>query len=81
MANAGGGILNLLPEGYSTLTQAAAAIGCSPDTLRRWKKDGTLVPEKSVRAGKEDGPGVEIACYSAEDIEAGKKIWTERRQQ
>lgn len=34
---------------YFTIGEAATYLGVSRDTLRRWDKDGTLVPRRSPK--------------------------------
>jgi hypothetical protein len=46
-------VARIRPKRY-TVTQAAALVGRSPDTLRRWRRQGVAPPSETVTFGKAD---------------------------
>lgn len=56
------------PPRYTT-AQAAALVGRSADTIRRWQKSGIYVPKHSKKFGK-----IEVRLYDDKDIAVMRKI-------
>lgn len=59
-----------VPSGnYHTRRRAAERVGRSVDTLKRWQRDGTFVPTRSMKVGE-----LTVWLYSDADIETMKVI-------
>lgn len=67
--NNGNGIAGRKPLGMFLRSEAAALIGRSTDTLKRWEAEGVYVPSDSMQMGK-----LTVRLYSAADIEAMKAL-------
>lgn len=65
----GNSIGTKVPDGYHTRSKAAVLIGRHPDTLRKWRKEGMLIPSAWMKAGK-----LKVFLYDDEDIAEGKRI-------
>lgn len=52
-----------------TVKQAAQMIGRDADTLRRWKRSGTLIPSDHEKFGK-----TVVPLYTDDDIKVGREI-------
>lgn len=63
------GLMNHIPEGYMTRGQAAAVIGKSKDTLRRWHETGRFITRHKVKRGERY-----VWLYDADDLEALKTL-------
>lgn len=57
------GFMSNLPEGTYTRTQVARLIGKSRDTIRRWHKDGRLVPSREEPFGTRH-----VYLYTEDDL-------------
>jgi len=62
--------------GAMTVTEAAAVLGRSPDTLVRWRKTGVYVPKQTFRAGQ-----LVIPVYTGADIAAMRRLQPSRPRQ
>ena len=51
-----------------TVKDAARLVGKDPDTLKRWKRNGTAIPSDRRKFGK-----LSVDLYTDEDIAAMKK--------
>lgn len=76
----GAGIKRLAPPGFHTMSEAAALVGRSPDTLRRWRRmgtakhpDGTPIPDSFMRRG-----ALMVYLWSDKDIAELKRQITNR---
>lgn len=56
------------PNCYTT-AEAAALVGKSHDTLRRWRRDGRCVPSDSLRLGE-----TTMWLYTQDDIKVLKQL-------
>ena len=63
------GVISRVPDGYHTRSQAAALIGKSRDTLKRWHNNGTYEATEYMEAGK-----LQVWLYSDDDISKLKEI-------
>lgn len=59
----GGSLKDSIPPGWHMTSEAAAAVGRTADTLRRWKDDGTYEPSGYTTRGE-----LTISLYSDDDI-------------
>ena len=66
----GGIVKGMTPARYTT-PQAAALVGRSVDTLRRWRSTGIYPATHKAKFGR-----LEVYLYSDEDIVAMRKILT-----
>lgn len=73
--NSIGHIVDTMPGKY-TVSQAAAMVGRSVDTLRRWREEGVFVPASTMTNST---GGVIAYLYSEEDIVALRKIAAEMK--
>ena len=64
MKDIGNNIGKSAPDGTYTTSGAAYVVNRSPDTLRRWRRQGLCVPSQKMQAGQ-----VSVFLYTAEDIE------------
>lgn len=60
---------DVIPDGWYARSTAAALIGRSKDTLKRWQREGTYEPSGYIVKGE-----LTIWLYSDEDIEAMQDI-------
>lgn len=71
---AGASIRDMVPDGWYLTSDAAALVGRSADTLRKYKRDAIYVPEGFMWAGT-----LKVALYSVKDIDALRKVAAEQR--
>ena len=64
MTDPGNGIGSNVPRGYYTRSQASKLVKRSPDTLKRWHKQGLAEPSSSMYSGK-----LRVCLYSNADID------------
>jgi hypothetical protein len=67
----GNGIADCVPDGYRTVSQVADDVGRSVDTLKRWRRSGTFVPEYFMRVGPDRK--MKVWLYSENDVEQIRK--------
>ncbi len=66
-------VRRMSPTRY-TVNEAAARVGRSPDTLRRWRLDGTYMPSDTMQAGS-----LTVYLYTDQDLENLKRIAKKKR--
>lgn len=66
-------VREMSPPRYTT-SQAAAAIGKHPDTVKRWRDDGVYVPSDCRTFGQ-----IEVPLYTSEDVAALRVIAKTRK--
>lgn len=71
---AGASIRDMVPDGWYLTSDAAALVGRSTDTLRKYKRDGIFSPEGFMWAGS-----LKVALYSKSDIDTLRRIAAEQR--
>lgn len=64
------GIQQVVPDGYHTRAMAAARVGRSVDTLKRWQETGLYKPKFQMVVGN----GLNVWLYSDYDIECMKEV-------
>lgn len=69
------GIQQVVPDGYYTRAMAAARVGRSVDTLKRWQETGLYKPRFQMTVGK----GLHVWLYSDHDIDAMKEVASMQR--
>lgn len=65
----GDSIGKTVPDGWHTPSQAAAKVGRSADTLKRWRVKRIYVPSGWIRRGN-----LRVYLYSDDDVEALKVL-------
>lgn len=70
------GIQQVVPDGYYTRAMAAAKVGRSVDTLKRWQETGLYKPKFQMMVGQ----GLHVWLYSEHDIEAMKEVAAMQRR-
>lgn len=65
----GNGIGRVVPDGYHTRSMAAAQVGRSIDTLKRWQETGVYKPTTQMVVGS-----LRVWLYSDADIELMKEV-------
>lgn len=63
------GIPSKVPEGWYTVSKAAALVGRSADRLTEWRKTGVFIPTGWMQLGQ-----TVVHLYSDEDIEEIKDL-------
>lgn len=69
MKDTGNSIGAITPENMHTRSKAAWLVNRSPDTLKRWHRQGLCVPSGSMQAGQ-----LKVWLYSDTDIHRLKEI-------
>lgn len=53
--------------GYYTAAEVARIIGRSPDTMKRWRKEGSVVPSESTQVGT-----LTVHLYTDDDVQLAR---------
>ena len=69
MKDTGNNIGKNAPENTVTTSGAAYLVNRSPDTIRRWKRQGLCVPSESMQSGQ-----LTVWLYTHEDIKRLREI-------
>jgi hypothetical protein len=64
----------MVPDGWYLTSDAAALVGRSADTLRKYKRDDIFAPSGFMWAGT-----LKVALYSEKDIEELRKVAARQR--
>lgn len=72
--SAGASIRDMVPDGWYLTSDAAAKVGKSVDTLRRYKRDAIFLPSGFMWAGT-----LKVALYSDKDIDALREVAAKQR--
>jgi len=69
MKDNGNGIGRKAPDNTYTASGAAYLVNRSPDTVRRWHRQGLCVPSKSMKAGQ-----LTVWLYTLDDIKKLREV-------